>query len=135
MRLHPIYKKRRMHTGIDFTSPAGTAIQATGAGKVVKVIHSKRGYGTHVIIDHGYGYQTLYGHMHAVDVKVGQQVTRGEKIGVVGSTGTSTAPHLHYEVHFNGKKVDPIHFCMDGMTPQEYQELVDASSIVNQSLD
>ena len=135
MRLHPIYKRKRMHTGIDFTAPQGTAIQATGAGTVKRVIRQKRGYGTHVIIDHGYGYQTLYGHMHTVDVKVGQKVKRGEKIGAVGTTGTSTAPHLHYEVIFNNQKVDPIHFCMDGMSPEEYQQLVNAASIVNQSMD
>jgi len=135
MRLHPIYKRRRMHSGIDFTSPKGTAIQATGAGTIKKIIRAKRGYGTHIYIDHGYGYQTVYAHMDKVDVKRGQKVTRGQKIGTVGSTGTSTAPHLHYEVIFNGRKINPIDFCMDGLTPKEYQELVNMSSIVNQSLD
>lgn len=135
MRLHPIHKVRRMHTGIDFTCSKGTAIQATGAGKVKSVFKKRSGYGIHVIIDHGYGYQTLYAHMSAVDVKVGQKVVRGQLIGKVGSTGTSTAPHLHYEVKFNGKKINPIHFCMDGLSPNEYKELVDASAILNQSMD
>jgi len=135
MRLHPIFKRRKMHTGIDFTSPKGTAIQATGAGKVYKVLRKKTGYGTHVIIDHGYGYKTLYGHMDKVEVKVGQKVKRGQTIGTVGSTGTSTAPHLHYEVLVKGKKVNPIHYCMDGLSPEEYQQLANEASVANQSFD
>lgn len=135
MRLHPIYKKRKMHTGIDFTTPSGTPIRATGAGRVSRVLHHKRGYGTHIYIDHGYGYKTLYAHLGRVDVEVGQEITRGQQIGLVGSTGTSTAPHLHYEVIFNGEKINPIHFCMDGLSPQEYKELVEKASIVNQSMD
>ncbi len=134
-RIHPIYKVPKMHTGIDFTAPKGTPIQATGAGKVIKVQHSGTGYGKHVIIDHGHGYRTLYGHMSSVDVKVGEQVKRGQRIGLVGSTGTSTAPHCHYEVHLHGKKVNPIHYCMDGLSPKEYQEMVKAAEMANQSMD
>jgi len=135
MRLHPIYKRRKMHTGIDFTAPKGTAIQATGNGKVVNIKNNRSGYGKHVIIDHGYGYKTLYAHMAEINVTLGQQVKRGQKIGVVGSTGTSTAPHLHYEVMLKGKKVNPIHYCMDGLSPKEYQELVDMAGTSNQSFD
>lgn len=133
-RIHPIFKVPKMHPGIDFSSPQGTPIQATGAGRVVKAERGS-GYGMHVIIDHGYGYQSLYGHMSRIDVKVGQKVVRGQKIGLVGSTGTSTAPHCHYEVHFKGDKVNPIHYCMDGLSPKEYQELVKASETANQSWD
>ncbi|MEM1321196.1 MAG: M23 family metallopeptidase [Bacteroidota bacterium] len=135
MRLHPIFKRRKMHYGIDFTAPQGTAIQATGDGKVVNIKNLKSGYGKHVIVDHGYGYRTLYAHMSDVDVTLGQKVKRGQKIGAVGSTGTSTAPHLHYEVIYKGKKVNPIHYCMDGLTPKEYQELVNMAATSNQSFD
>ena len=134
-RFHPIYKRHKMHTGIDFTCPRGTAIQATGDGKVVSIKKLKSGYGTHVIIDHGYGYKTLYAHMSEVEVKRGQSVKRGQQIGKVGSTGTSTAPHLHYEVIYRDKKVNPIHYCMDGLSPKEYQELVNLAATTNQSFD
>jgi biotin carboxyl carrier protein len=134
MRIHPIYKVPKMHYGIDFTAPRGTPIQATGAGKVIKAGRGS-GYGNQVVIDHGYGYQTLYAHMHRIDVKVGQKVKRGEQIGLVGSTGSSTAPHCHYEVVYKGSKVNPIHYCMDGLTPEEYQELVSLAEMSNQSFD
>jgi len=135
MRMHPVHKVRKMHAGIDFTAPRGTPIQSTGNGKIVRVENRKSGYGKNVIIDHGYGYKTLYAHMKRIDVKVGQKVTKGQEIGTVGSTGTSTAPHLHYEVIYKGKKVNPIHYCMDGLSPEEYQELVDAADLANQSFD
>lgn len=135
MRIHPVHKIRKMHAGIDFTAPQGTAIQATGKGKVVVVKNSKRGYGKHVIIDHGYGYKTLYGHMYTINVSVGDAVVKGQQIGVVGSTGTSTAPHCHYEVRYNDRAINPIDFVLDGLTPEEYQELVRLASIPNQMLD
>ncbi len=135
MRIHPLHKIRKMHHGMDFTAPKGTAIQTTGKGKVVSVEFSRKGYGNSVLIDHGYGFTTLYAHMHTIDVRVGQQVTKGEKIGTVGSSGTSTAPHLHYEVRINNVPVNPIDYCLDGLSPAEYQQLVDQSKIENQSLD
>lgn len=135
MRLHPIFKRRKMHTGIDFTTPKGISIHATGNGKIVDIKKKKSGYGTHVIIDHGYGYETLYAHMGSVSVKKGEKVTRGQIIGTVGNTGTSTAPHLHYEVIYQGKKVNPIHYCMDGLSDKEYQELVNMAATPNQSFD
>lgn len=134
-RIHPIHKVRKLHTGIDLTAPQGTPIQATGDGKVVRVERRATGYGRNVIIDHGYGYETLYAHMARIDVKRGELVKRGQQIGVVGSTGTSTAPHCHYEVIHKGRKVNPIHYVMDGLSPEEYQELVKAAEAVNQSLD
>lgn len=133
-RIHPIHKIRKMHNGIDFTAPTGTPIQATGAGRVVKA-GSGSGFGNHVIIDHGYGYKTLYAHMSRLDVREGQTVKRGQPIGKVGSTGTSTAPHCHYEVHYRGMPINPIQFVTDGLTPTEYQELVRASEASNQSFD
>ncbi|MBP8238828.1 MAG: peptidoglycan DD-metalloendopeptidase family protein [Saprospiraceae bacterium] len=134
-RIHPIYKVPRMHSGIDFSAPKGTPIQATGAGKVVKAENEGNGYGLCVTIEHGYGYQTLYAHMSRIDVKVGQKVVRGQAIGLVGSSGASTAPHCHYEVMLRGNKVNPIHYVMDGLSPQEYQSLVKASETANQSFD
>ena len=135
MRIHPIFKRRKMHTGLDFTAPQGTPIQATGDAVVKSVEKKRSGYGWHVVLDHGFGFETLYGHMSRIDVRRGQRVKRGEVIGLVGSTGTSTAPHLHYEVHNRGKKVDPIHYCMDGLTPEEYQSLVNDAAAANQSWD
>ena len=134
-RLHPIYKVRKMHYGIDFTAPRGTAIQATGNGVVKRVENRSTGYGKNVIVDHGYGYETLYAHMSKIDVKVGDKVVRGQIIGLVGNTGGSTAPHCHYEVIFKGTKVNPIDYVLDGLSPEEYQELVKAASVVNQSFD
>ncbi len=135
MRMHPIFKRKKMHRGMDFTCPKGTDIQATGAGVIEKVVKKKSGYGTHVIINHGYGYQSLYAHMGSVTVKAGEKVSRGQIIGTVGNTGTSTAPHLHYEVIHKGNKVNPINYCMDGLSAKEYQALVDAASKINQSFD
>lgn len=135
IRLHPVHKVKKFHKGIDFTAPTGTAIQATGNGKVIRVEKKKSGYGTNVIIDHGYGYTSLYAHMKTVEVKKGQKVTKGQKIGTVGSTGTSTAPHLHYEVRINGKAVNPIHYCLDGLSPEEYKEMIEKASVQNQSFD
>lgn len=134
-RIHPVNKVRKFHKGIDFTAPNGTDIQATGTGIVKRVEVKKFGYGVNVIIDHGFGFQTLYAHMSKVDVKKGERVVRGQKIGEVGNTGTSTAPHLHYEVRKNGKAVNPIDYVLDGLTAQEYQELVEMASIENQSFD
>jgi murein DD-endopeptidase MepM/ murein hydrolase activator NlpD len=133
-RLHPVFKVMRMHNGIDFTAKSGTPIQATGQGKVIKAGRVS-GFGNRVVIDHGYGYQTLYAHMERIDVKVGASVTRGQQIGLVGSTGTSTAPHCHYEVHFQGAPVNPITFVMDGLSPEEYHALQEAAETVNQSFD
>lgn len=135
MRFHPIFKRHRMHKGIDFTCPSGTPIQATGDGVIEKVSKLKSGYGTHVVINHGFGYKSLYAHMSRVDVKKGEKIKRGQVIGAVGSTGTSTAPHLHYEVIHRGNKVNPIHYCMDGLTPKEYQELANMAAVTNQSFD
>ncbi len=135
MRLHPIHKIPKMHAGLDFTAPQGTPIQATGDGKVIKVRKEKSGYGNSIEIDHGYGYTTLYAHMKDLDVKMGQEVKKGQQIGTVGNTGTSTAPHCHYEIHFKGKAINPIHYCMDGLTPEEYEEMVHMASEANKSFD
>lgn len=134
-RLHPVHGVKKFHKGIDFTAPRGTEIISSGDGKVTRVENKKRGYGKNIIVDHGYGYTTLYGHLSEINVEEGQKVTRGQVIGKIGSTGTSTAPHLHYEVRINGTAVDPIDFCMDGLTPEEYQQLVHRAAEENQSFD
>jgi len=134
-RIHPIYKTRKMHTGMDFSAKSGTPIYATGDGKIAKVRRSRRGYGNHVIINHGYGYKTLYAHMKKYAVKKGQKVQRGEVIGYVGSTGTSVAPHLHYEVHKDGRKINPVNFYFNDLNPEEYEKMLEISSQNNQSFD
>ena len=134
-RIHPIYKTRKMHTGMDFSAKTGTPIYATGDGKISKVRRSRRGYGNHVIIDHGYGYKTLYAHMKKYAVKKGQKVKRGEVIGYVGSTGTSVAPHLHYEVHKDGRKINPVNFYFNDLNAEEYEKMLEISSQNNQSFD
>ncbi len=133
-RIHPIYKFKKFHAGLDFPARVGTAIQAPGDGVVVEA-GWHQGYGNCVKISHGYGYETLYGHMNRISIKVGEHVTKGKKIGEVGDTGLSTAPHLHYEVHYKGNPINPINFCMDNLTPLEYQLMVSASQKANQSLD
>jgi murein DD-endopeptidase MepM/ murein hydrolase activator NlpD len=133
-RIHPVYKTLRMHTGIDFAAKTGTPIYATGDGVVIDPKGNESGYGNVVVINHGFGYQTLYGHMSKKAVTVGQRVKRGQLIGYVGSTGLSVAPHCHYEVIKNGKKIDPVHFFYNDLTPAEYEQVVKDASRVTQSL-
>ena len=134
-RIHPIYKTMKFHAGMDFSAKTGTPIYATGDGKISKVQRSRRGYGNHVIINHGYGYKTLYAHMSKYIVKRGQNVKRGDVIGYVGNTGTSVAPHLHYEVHKDGKKMNPVNYYYNDLTPEEYEKMIFLSSQSNQSFD
>ncbi len=134
-RIHPIYKIRRFHYGMDFTAPTGTEIYATGDGIVKEVKTSRVGYGRWIVIDHGFGYETLYGHLNEFNVKEGQKVKRGNVIGYVGSAGTSSGPHLHYEVHKNGQAVNPQYFYFKDLTPQEYEKMVAISSNMGQSYD
>ncbi len=133
-RIHPVYKVRKFHAGLDFPARIGTAVQASGDGVVVEA-GWHHGYGNCVKISHGYGYETLYGHLSRMNVRVGEKVKKGHKIGDVGDTGLSTAPHLHYEVHYKGNPINPINFCLDNLTPQEYQFLVNSANAANQSLD
>ena len=134
-RFHPILKYRRLHTGIDLTASTGTPIYATGDG-VVRVAgrnpEGYSGYGVVVEIDHGFGFRTLYAHMSTTMVKSGQKVKRGEQIGTVGSSGMSTGAHLHYEVILNGKKVDPVFYFFNDLTPQEYDAVIEQARQENQ---
>jgi len=134
-RLHPIYKTLQLHPGIDIISPRGTPIYATGDG-IVQTPGGNHlsGYGICIVINHGYGYQTLYGHMSRKSVNEGTLVKRGQLIGYVGSTGMSTAPHLHYEVWKNGTKMNPVNYFYNDLSPAEYQKVIELSSKVTQSL-
>ena len=134
-RIHPIYKTKKFHAGMDFSAKTGTPIFATGDGTIAKVKRSTRGYGNHVVIDHGFGYKTLYAHMSRYSVKKGQKIKRGDIIGYVGSTGTSVAPHLHYEVHKDGKKINPINFYYNDLSPEQYEKMLEISTQSNQSFD
>lgn len=134
-RIHPIYKTSMMHEGIDFTAPIGTEIYATGNGTVAKVEYNGRGYGNNVVINHGFGYSTLYGHMSRFAVRPGQKIKRGDVIGYVGNTGSSTGPHVHYEVIKNGKKIDPINFFFNDLTAEEYDKIREQAAQSNQSFD
>jgi len=134
-RVDPIYKTVKFHPGLDFTAPQGTPIYATANGVVTLAGNTADGYGNHVIINHGYGYETLYGHMVRVKVRNGQRVTRGEIIGWVGSTGKSTGPHCHYEVHKNGQKIDPVYFFYNDLTAEQYDLLLKKAAASNQSMD
>ncbi|MBX2932975.1 MAG: peptidoglycan DD-metalloendopeptidase family protein [Ferruginibacter sp.] len=123
LRIHPIYGIAKMHNGLDFTAPQGTPIYATGDGTVTTA-GPGNGTGNHVIINHGYGYETEYMHMVRIKVKVGQHVNRGEVIGWVGSTGASTGPHVHYEVHINGNPVDPVYFFYNDLNAEQYDRVL-----------
>lgn len=122
-RIHPIYGIPKMHNGLDFTAPSGTPIYATGDG-VVSLAEYGTGFGNHVIINHGYGYQTIYAHMVRIKARPGQRVKRGEVIGWVGNTGASTGPHCHYEVHINGSPVDPVYFFFNDLNPEQYNQVL-----------
>ncbi len=128
MRIHPIYGIAKMHSGLDFAAPQGTPIYATGNG-VVTASGMGNGTGNHVVIDHGYGYETEYMHMVRTKAVVGQRVKRGEVIGWVGSTGASTGPHCHYEVHINGTPVDPVYFFYNDLNAEQYDRLLKLASV------
>jgi len=134
-RIDPIYKMTKFHAGLDFSAPQGTPIYASANGTVHVAGNQGNGYGNHVVIKHGYGYETLYGHMYRVKVRRGQKVKRGEIIGYVGSTGKSTGPHLHYEVHRNGTPVDPIYYFYNDLTPEQFDRLLKMAAAGNQSFD
>jgi len=134
-RIHPIYKILKFHSGMDFTAPTGTDVYATGDGVISMVKSEKRELGNHVVIDHGFGYQTVYAHLDKFNVRVGQKVRRGDVIGFVGSTGLSTAPHLHYEVLLNGRYVDPALYYFNDLTPGEYDRMLEIASKSGQTFD
>jgi murein DD-endopeptidase MepM/ murein hydrolase activator NlpD len=135
LRVHPIYKIIRFHYGMDFTAPAGTDVYATGNGVILAVKPSLRGLGKHIIVDHGFGYTSIYAHLSNFNVRVGQKVQRGDIIGFVGSTGQSVANHLHYEIKLNGVNIDPVNFYFEDLTPEMYERIVEIASKTGQSFD
>ena len=134
-RTDPFTKVRKMHEGMDFTAKKGTPIFATGDGVVARADNTVSGYGNHIVIRHGYGYETLYGHLSKYKCRAGQRVKRGEIIGFVGSTGRSEGPHLHYEVHKNGKVVNPLNFYYGNISAVEYVAIAKLANQENQSFD
>lgn len=134
-RTDPFTKARKMHEGMDFTAKSGTPIYATGDGVVARADNTASGYGNHIVIRHGYGYETLYGHLSKYNCRAGKSVKRGDLIGYVGSTGRSEAPHLHYEVHKNGKVVNPLNFYYGNISAVEYVAISKIANQENQSLD
>lgn len=134
-RSDPFTKARKFHAGMDFSAKTGTPIFATGDGIVERADNTASGYGNHIVIRHGFGYETLYGHLSKYKVRAGERVKRGDIIGYVGSTGRSEAPHLHYEVHKNGEVVNPINFYYGNISAAEYVVISKLANQENQSLD
>jgi murein DD-endopeptidase MepM/ murein hydrolase activator NlpD len=134
-RIHPLYRISKFHYGMDFTAPLGTDIYATANGTVVGVLTAQRGLGKHIIIDHGFGYSTIYAHLSNFNVRVGQKVQRGDIIGFVGSSGTSVANHLHYEIKLNGVNVDPVNYYFEDLSAADYEKMVEIASKTGQSFD
>ena len=133
-RIDPFLKVKRMHYGLDFSIKVGTPIYATADGKAVIVKTSFGGFGKHIYLDHGNGYKTVYAHLDKFNIKRGQKVKRWELIAYSGNSGRSTAPHLHYEVHKNGEKINPINFFFNDLTPNQYEEVIKIASVENQAL-
>ena len=133
-RIDPVYHTRRFHEGMDFTAPTGTDVYATGNASV-SFAGWKSGYGNCIILNHGYGYESLYAHLHKINVRNGQKVTRGQVIGLVGNTGKSTGPHLHYEVHLRGKPMNPQNYYFKDLSPEEYDQMVQLLNNAGQMFD
>lgn len=134
-RIDPFYKVNKFHPGVDFSAPTGTEVFATGDGLVKRIKKSRRGYGNEIIVDHGFGYTTRYGHLDEFKVRRGEKVKRGQVIGTVGNSGKSTAPHLHYEVIKNNRTVNPIYYFFNDLTPEEFEKMLELSTIPTQTMD
>lgn len=134
-RIDPVYKTPKMHAGLDFAAPQGTPVYATANGKIKFAGNSGNGYGNHIIINHGFSYETLYGHLYRIKAQTGAKINRGEVIGWVGNSGKSTGPHLHYEVHKNGKPLDPVYFFYNDLSPEQFDRILKMAATGNQSLD
>lgn len=134
-RTDPFTKARKFHHGMDFSAQTGTPVYATGDGKVIRADNKASGFGNHIRIDHGYGYITIYAHLNDYNVKVGEKVQRGDLIGFVGNTGRSRGPHLHYEVHLNGERLNPVNFYYGELTAEEFNTMIEMANQTNQSFD
>ena len=134
-RIDPIYKTRKMHTGMDFTADIGTEVYVTGDGFVEAIEVNGWGYGNCVVVNHSFGFKTRYAHLSAFKVKKGQVLKRGAIVGLVGTSGKSTGPHLHYEVEKNNRKINPIHYYHSDLTPQQYETLLQMNNNSFKALD
>lgn len=134
-RSDPFTKIKKFHAGMDFSANVGTPIYATGDAQVVRADNVLSGYGNLIELNHGYGYRTRYAHLSKYNVKKGQQVKRGEIIGYSGSTGRSSGPHLHYEVYYQGKVVNPLNYYYGDISAKEFELLSEQANQENQSLD
>jgi murein DD-endopeptidase MepM/ murein hydrolase activator NlpD len=134
-RIDPFTKVRKMHNGMDFTANTGSPVYATGDGVVARADNTASGFGNHVVIRHGFGYESLYAHLSKYNCRPGQHVKRGDVIGYVGSTGRSEGPHCHYEVHKDGKVVNPLNFYYGNISAVEYVAIAQMANLENQSLD
>ena len=135
LRIHPIYKISKFHAGMDFTAPIGTEVYSSGDGTIESLNSGLRGMGNYVVINHGFGYSSLYAHLDSYSVKPGQKVHRGDVIGYVGNTGLSIAPHLHYEIKLNGLNVDPVNYFFNDLSAAEYEKMIEIASKTGQSFD
>jgi len=133
--IHPIYKISKFHAGMDFTAPLGTEVYSSGDGTIESVNSGLRGMGNYVVINHGFGYSSLYAHLDSYSVRSGQKVHRGDVIGYVGNTGLSIAPHLHYEIELNGQNVDPVNYFFNDLSAAEYEKMIEIASKTGQSFD
>ena len=134
-RTDPYYKVSKFHAGVDFSAPTGTDVYATGDGTVIEAARSKGGYGNVVVIDHGFGYKTMYAHLHQIKVRQGEKVKRGQIIAAVGSSGKSTSPHLHYEVWKNSQPINPVNYFFNDLTAEQYDEILMLSQRPSQTMD
>jgi murein DD-endopeptidase MepM/ murein hydrolase activator NlpD len=135
LRIHPVYKISKFHAGMDFTSPLGTEVYASGDGTIESVISTKRGMGNYIVVNHGFGYSSVYAHLDRFNVRAGQKVHRGDVIGYVGNSGMSVAPHLHYEIKLNNINVDPVNYFFNDLTAAEYEAMIEVASKTGQSFD
>lgn len=135
MRIQPFFKTLASHQGVDYTVPEGTRVFATADGIVKDVSSYNTSSGQTIVIDHGNGYETSYGHLSKVNVRRGNQVRRGDIIALSGNTGLSLAPHLHYEVRYNGMRVDPIHYFFMELSPEQYCRIMQIAQSGMQSFD
>jgi len=135
LRIHPVYKISKFHAGMDFTSPLGTEVYSSGDGTIESVLSSKRGMGNYIVINHGFGYTSIYAHLDRFNVRDGQKVHRGDVIGYVGNSGMSVAPHLHYEIKLNNINVDPVNYFFNDLTSAEYEAMIEVASRTGQSFD
>ena len=133
--LNPFYRTLHSHQGVDYTVAEGSSVFATADGTVKEISDKSSTLGMTIVIDHGYGYQTSYSHLLSTLVRRGQKVQRGDIIALSGNSGLSLAPHLHYEVRFNGLRVDPIHYFFMELSPVEYSRIIRISQSGMQSFD